>query len=199
VRVIVYDLFMKKKIIVIFVSVALVLIGKYIYDVNFNYNFHVISKGKVFRSGVIPPDELKNYVEDYNIKSVIDLRFPGTKDSINNPEVPLELIAEKTAIEKLKGVQYFNVGSDQVPDSTTISNFLSIMDNKVNYPVLIHCYHGVGRSPLFSAIYRMEYEGISNEEARDETRFLLKWSSFDNGKPKGEFLKHYQKREKHID
>jgi hypothetical protein len=47
---------------------------------------------------------------------------------------------------------------------------------------------------LFGAVYRIEYEGMPNEEARGKTRLLLKGSSFDDGSPKGEFLKNYKKR-----
>jgi protein-tyrosine phosphatase len=68
------------------------------------------------------------------------------------------------------------------------------MDNKANYPVLIHCYHGVGRAEMYSAIYRIEYENFSNEDARNGVRTLIKWSSFDDGTPKGEYLKAYKSR-----
>ena len=68
------------------------------------------------------------------------------------------------------------------------------MDNKNNYPVLIHCYHGVGRAEMYSAIYRIEYEGWDNDIARSNTRFLTKFSSFDIGKPKGDYLHSYIKR-----
>ena len=68
------------------------------------------------------------------------------------------------------------------------------MDNKDNYPVLIHCYHGVGRAEMYSAIYRIEYENFTNEEARKNVRTLIKFSSFDDGKPKGEYLMHYKSR-----
>jgi hypothetical protein len=40
------------------------------------------------------------------------------------------------------------------------------MDNKDNYPVLIHCYHGTGRAEMYSALYRIEYENFTNEDAR---------------------------------
>ncbi len=113
---------------------------------------------------------------------------------LRNPEIPEELTAEKEAIEKIENVNYFNVGSTQVPDEATLNMFYDIMDDDANYPVLIHCYHGEGRAPLFSSIYRMEYENVSNEDARNDVRFLVKWSSFDDGKPKGEFIKNYKKR-----
>ena len=175
-------------------TIVLVLVGKYVYDMNINHNFETITEGKVYKSGVIPPDELESYINKYHIKSVVDLRFPGTGDDVNNPEIPAELTAEKEAISKIKGVNYFNNGSDQVPAQKNLDKFFQIMDNKANYPVLIHCYHGVGRAEMYSAIYRIEYENFTNEEARNGVRTLIKWSSFDDGKPKGEFLKAYKSR-----
>ena len=168
--------------------------GKYVYDMNINHNFETITEGKVYKSGVIPPDELESYVKKYKIKSIVDLRFPGTGDDINNPENVAELEAEKNAVDKLNGVNYFNDGSDQVPTNDNLNLFYKIMDNPANYPVLIHCYHGVGRAELYSAVYRIEYENWDKDEARTSTRFLTKWSSFDLGKPKGDFLHNYISR-----
>lgn len=184
----------KKKIISLVVLVVLVGVGKYVYDMNINHNFETITENKVYKSGAIPPDEIADYVKEYNIKSVIDLRFPGTGDDENNPEIPAELTAEKVAVSKIKGVNYFNNGSDQVPTQKNLDYFFSIMDNPDNYPVLLHCYHGVGRAEMYSAIYRIEYENMDRDEARTSTRFLTKWSSFDLGKPKGDFLHTYKSR-----
>jgi len=185
---------LNKKIVILFAALALVLTGKYIYDRHINNNFMTITEGKVYKSGVIPPDEIESYVKKYNIKSIVDLRFPGTGDDVNNPEIPAELIAEKEAVSKIPGVNYFNNGSDQIPNQKNLDIFFTIMDNPKNYPVLIHCYHGIGRAQLYSAIYRIEYEGFSNEEARNKTAFPLLFSSFDDGKPKGEYLKAYVTR-----
>ncbi|MCV9928718.1 dual specificity protein phosphatase family protein [Flavobacterium sp. LS1R49] len=179
-----------------FAIIAIILIGvaKYVYDMNINHNFKTISEGKVYKSGVIPPDQLADYINKYHIKSVIDLRFPGTLDLDNNPEIPAELTAEKEAIAKIKGVNYFNDGSDQVPVKKNLDIFFKIMDNKDNYPVLIHCYHGIGRAEMYSALYRIEYENFTNEQARLGTRFITKFGSFDDGTPKGEYLKAYKTR-----
>jgi protein tyrosine/serine phosphatase len=168
--------------------------GKYVYDMHINHNFETITEGKVYKSGVIPPDEIADYVKKYNIKSIVDLRFPGTGDDVNNPEIPAELTAEKEAVAKISGVNYFNNGSDQVPKQHNLVAFFKIMDNPDNYPVLIHCYHGVGRAEMYSAIYRIEYENMDRDKARTSTRFLTKWSSFDLGKPKGDFLHNYKRR-----
>ena len=76
-------------------------------------------------------------------------------------------------------MRYFNNGSDQVPTQKNLDYFFKIMDNPANYPVLIHCYHGVGRAEIYAAIYRIEYENWDNDEARLATRTLVKWSAFD--------------------
>ncbi len=184
----------KKKIIGVALVLVLLVTVKYVYDRHLNHNFRTITEGKVYKSGVIPPDEIADYVKKYHIKSIVDLRFPGTGDDVNNPEIPAELSAEKNAVEKLTGVNYFNDGSDQVPNQKNLDLFFKIMDNKDNYPVLIHCYHGIGRAQLYSAIYRIEYEGWSNDDARHQAAFPFMFSSFDDGKPKGEYLKSYKCR-----
>jgi len=174
--------------------IILVFVGKYVYDMNINHNFETITEGKVYKSGVIPPNEIEGYVKKYHIKSIVDLRMPGTNDLVLNPEKPGELQVEKEAVAKIKGVNYFSNPSEQVPNEKNIAVFTKIMDNKANYPVLIHCYHGTGRAEMYSAIYRIEYENFTNEEARNGVRTLIKWSSFDDGKPKGEYLKAYKSR-----
>ena len=187
---------MRKIIIGIVIIAVLIVVGKNVYDININYNFKEISKNMVYKSGVIPPDEIESYTKKYKIKSIIDLRLSGAKDTINNPEIPEELLAEKEAVEKIEGGNYYNVESKQVPSQETLDYFFEIMDDPDNYPVLIHCYHGEGRAPLYGAIYRIEYENMPVDEARMQTRFLVKWSSFDDDTPKGEFLKNYKKRDK---
>lgn len=185
---------LKKKIGIVVLVLALSIAGKYVYDRHINHNFMTITDGKVYKSGVIPPDEIESYVKKYHIKSIVDLRFPGTVDTVNNPEIPAELTAEVKAVAKIPGVNYFNNGSDQVPKQENLDSFFKIMDNKANYPVLIHCYHGIGRAQMYSAIYRIEYEGWANEEARHNAAFPFRFSSFDDGKPKGEYLKTYKSR-----
>jgi protein tyrosine phosphatase (PTP) superfamily phosphohydrolase (DUF442 family) len=184
-----------KKIIGFFLlSVLLVFIGKYVYDMNINHNFETITEGKVYKSGVIPPDEIAGYVRKYHIKSIVDLRMPGTDDLTLNPEKIGEIQAEKNAVAKIEGINYFSNPSEQVPNKENIKTFTRIMDNSDNYPVLIHCYHGTGRAEMYSALYLIEYEKFTNEAARQGVRTLLKFSSFDDGTPKGEYLKAYKSR-----
>lgn len=175
-------------------GVLMILVCKYVYDMNINHNFETITEGKVYKSAVIPPDEIASYVKKYHIKSIVDLRMPGTNDLVLNPEIPGELQAERTAVAKIGGVNYFSNPSEQAPNEQNIAIFTKIMDNKDNYPVLIHCYHGTGRAEMYAALYRIEYESFTNEAARQGVRTLIKFSSFDDGTPKGEYLKAYKSR-----
>lgn len=164
------------------------------YDAYVNYRFMEITEGKVYKSGVIPPDEIDEFVKEYNIKSVVDLRGPVTADKINNPENWKEIRAEQAAVSNIEGLRYFNIPSEQVPKQHNLNAFYKVIDNPDNYPILIHCYHGIGRAQVYSAVYRIEKENWSNEDARSGAAFPLIFSSFDNGTPKGEFLKSYVAR-----
>ncbi len=47
----------------------------------------------------------------------------------------------------------------------SVDRFLKITDQEANLPVLVHCSRGKERAGLFSAVYRMEYDRWSNQEA----------------------------------
>lgn len=155
-----------------------------------NYNFGVITEGKVYKSAVIAPNKIKDYILKHNIKVVIDLRH--TFDKIST------IKEEKIEVEKVSGTKYININSPQVPTKKNLQTFYKILDNKKNYPVLIHCYHGLGRTMLYSALYKMEYEKYSNIEAQKVARFIPEFafykSSFAKGKSKGDFLLSYVPR-----
>lgn len=184
-----------KKKILIGIGLIAVAAGAYkIYDVYFNYRFQTISDGKFYKSGAMPPDKIEGFVKKYNIKSIVDFRGPVTQDKINNPESWTEINAEKEATAQIPGLNYYNIPSDQVPTKETLNQYYKVIDNPDNYPILVHCYHGIGRAQVYSAVYRIEKEGMSNEEARSKAAFPVVFSSFDNGTPKGEFLKSYVAR-----
>lgn len=162
------------------------------YNRHFNYNFGVVSEGKVYKSGAIKPSEIKKYIKKYNIKTVIDLRREATAFSSKS---------EKEAIDKITGVNYINIRSPQVPTQENLKDFFEILDNKANYPIHIHCYHGLGRTMLYVALYRIEYENWSNKKARAKTRpyypveSFVYDSKFAKGKKKGDFLINYKPRD----
>jgi len=80
-----------------------------------------------------------------------------------------------------------------VPAEVNVRKFLEIMDDPNNYPVLIHCFAGSHRTGAYCAIYRMEYEHWSNEDAMDEMRAAGYLSIYDDWDILG-YLERYRPR-----
>lgn len=190
-------IFKSKKIKIAIISLITVLflgLAFAFYQKKIRYNLVTISENKVYNSGVIPADQLPGVINDHHIKTIIDLR-DGAEQTELNPETKQQVNTEASAAGKISGVHYFNLPTDQIPEDSTVKKFLKIMDDPKNYPVLIHCHHGVGRSRLFSSIYRIEYEHFTNEQARKNARFFWEFSNnFSKNSQKGLFLTNYKKR-----
>lgn len=144
-----------------------------------------VSAEKFFKSSALSADVLRETVKELNIKTVIDFR-----------EKPDEIAEERAALEGT-GVRHISLPTPQVPNEETVAKYLEILDDEDIYPVLIHCEHGYGRAELFSAIYRMEYMGWNNDDARAATRPALRlpFSSFAPDKDKGAYLVEYKTRD----
>lgn len=184
---------LKKKMLYTLLGLVVIAAGVYVYEVHFHYRLTEVAKDKVYSSSLMPTEKLEKYVEKNKIKTVIDLRVGDVFDPLN-PSTSSEITKEKEAIESLGNVNYVNIPSQQIPSEENLEEFYKVLDNEDAYPVLIHCYHGTGRAVLYSALYKVEYEGISPEEARKTARFPTLLSNFDNGTPKGEWLKNYKER-----
>lgn len=183
-----------KRIIIPLVIIGFLFLICSLYQKKVRYNLVTISENKVYNSGVIPPNKLPGVLKDHHIKTIIDLR-DGVEQTELNPETKKQVNAEENAVDKISGVHYFNLPTDQIPQDSTVKKFLTIMDDPKNYPVLIHCHHGVGRSRLFSSLYRIEYENFTNEDARANARFVWEFSNnFSKSSDKGIYLMNYKKR-----
>jgi protein tyrosine/serine phosphatase len=104
-------------------------------------------------------------VHERGIKTVITLR-----DSASANEPPPDLSEENYCLAE--GLNYVRISprswwspDGSIPAEIGVRRFLEVMDNADNFPVLIHCFAGIHRTGAFCAIYRMEYDRWSNEEA----------------------------------
>ena len=104
-------------------------------------------------------------VRDRGIRTVVTLR-----DS-ENPSDPPPDLAEQRYCEA-EEINYFRISprkwwspDGSVPAALGVRQFLAVMDDPANYPVLVHCYAGVHRTGAFCAVYRMEYDHWTNAEA----------------------------------
>ena len=163
-------------------------LARYGYWVLVDHRFKEIAPG-VYQSGAFPTEELSALVERYGIRTVFDLR---------KAEGEGDVAAEADTLRAL-GVRHVHLPFERVPDAQTVDSFLDLMAKPESYPVLIHCEHGWGRSRLFAAMYRIEFEGWDEVRARRATRWMTTaFTSFDEDEPKGRFLREYTPRHRGI-
>jgi protein tyrosine phosphatase (PTP) superfamily phosphohydrolase (DUF442 family) len=149
--------------------------------------YAVVDPGRLYRSAELAPWRLVEECKRLGIRTVVDFRE-------SSPLVE----AEAEALAAI-GVTHAHLPTDQVPPPEVVEGFLAIMSEEENLPVLIHCQHGVGRTGLHAAIYRMEFQGWSKACARWEAMLLAGFDSFQKSTDKARFLESYttQLQQKH--
>lgn len=136
--------------------------------------FCVVDEGILYRSGQLTPTGLKRVVHDHGIKTVITLRSAGepNRPTLDNAEVQFcqkyHLDHHRIAIPQRSWL----ATSGTAPIDKGMEKFCEIMDNPENHPVLIHCYGGIHRTGVFCALYRLEYNRWSRDEALAEMQAL---------------------------
>jgi tyrosine-protein phosphatase SIW14 len=135
-----------------------------------------VAEGKVYRSGCMTADGFREAVDKYKIKTIINLQDEAPDPAVLNHYFTLRTTPESEVCRKL-GVKFIFlpvelVNSRFFPQThpATIDNFLKIMDDPANYPVLIHCKAGLHRTGVLTALYREEYEGWTPSEALHELK-----------------------------
>jgi protein tyrosine/serine phosphatase len=128
-------------------------------------NFRVVREGVLYRSGQMSEPGLKRVLHDYLIRTVVTLRDKKSEDGL-----PPDLAEERYCQEQ--GIKYVRIpprtwgGPDgDVPAEEGVRTFREVMSDPRNYPVLVHCFAGIHRTGAYTAIYRMELEHWSNEQA----------------------------------
>jgi protein tyrosine/serine phosphatase len=133
-------------------------------------NFHIVRDGVLYRSGQMSISGLKRVIHDYGIKTVVTLRdayYPGNLP----PDLAEQHFCEAEELNYVRITPRTWWASDgSVPAEKGIRQFLEVMDDPANYPVLIHCFAGSHRTGAYCAVYRMEYERWTNAEALAEMK-----------------------------
>jgi len=142
-----------------------------------------VEAGRLYRSAALPPERLLDVCRRHGITTVVDFR--QTRSDVD---------AEAAWLAQA-GIQHVSLPTGQVPSAETVAAFLRVMDAQRNESVLIHCHHGVGRAGVFSAIYRMEYQGWPRWRAIAEEMIYSGFGSFGPGNDKAAFLNAYTPRQ----
>jgi protein tyrosine phosphatase (PTP) superfamily phosphohydrolase (DUF442 family) len=168
-----------------FCALAMLLLMRVGYWYYCQYRFVEVVKGRLYRCKAMPGPKLLQTVRTFGIRTVIDLRRPQ-----NSGEA---IEAERRSLEA-EGIGYVNVPANQVPAPETVNAFLEAVDQAGPGPLLVHCRDGRGRAVFYSAIYLIEYEGLTQDEARRKCRLVASRGTFSPTGAKGRFLLGYSPR-----
>jgi len=131
-------------------------------------NFRIVKDGVLYRSAQLPIEGLERIINDYRIKTVICLRA-GDKGDDQTEEaycysngIPFVRIPPRS----------WSYETGTAPVEEGLAKFREVMTDEKNFPVLLHCFAGTHRTGAYVAVYRMDFEGWSNEQALTELRGL---------------------------
>lgn len=131
----------------------------------------VVEPGRVYRSGQMTAEGFADAVRRYHLRTVINVQ-----DEVPDPKLDRGFFSRGTIKEselcRELNVRYVHLMPTLLPRHLTpekrpqaIDDLLELLDDESNYPVLIHCHAGLHRTGLLTAVYHMEYQGWTQDEA----------------------------------
>jgi protein tyrosine/serine phosphatase len=127
-------------------------------------DFNCISPGVLYTSAQPRGMDYTRLLYKYHISTIVNLRSPTEHREQN-------WYSEEMTWVRSNGVKYVEMPLDRnvndpnhFPDTNMQKQFLAIMANKENLPVLIHDGKGEGRVAIFSAVWLAKSQRYSAEQ-----------------------------------
>ncbi len=163
-------------------SLALIVVGAPLlyqrYRLTTSKRFRVVVPGRVYRSGQMTLRGFEDALRRFGIRTVINVQNEYPDPALRRSFLDFRKVSERELCEK-SGVRYVHLEPDLVPvkqswerQPDVIEQFLALMDDEANYPILIHCKAGLHRTGVLVALYRREYQRWSAGKALEEMKEL---------------------------
>ncbi|MEY4191487.1 MAG: hypothetical protein RIR17_2223 [Planctomycetota bacterium] len=143
---------------------------------NHGRRLRAVEPGKMYRCGQLTVAGFKDAVDRYKLKAIVNLQDDYPDPDVYKSFWDRSIVKEQQVCKDL-GVKYLFISPDlrprpEVPAKRpkAVEEFLKICDDPSNYPMVIHCRAGLHRTGVLAAIYRMEYQGWSVDEAFREMK-----------------------------
>lgn len=119
-------------------------------------NFFEVDPGQFYRSQQLTPVVLKSYLEQYHIKTLINLR--GENET--------RWYYQEEEVARGSGVIFYSISMSAVVLSSKedLETLLKIYDTAPR-PILVHCWGGADRTGEAAALWVLEIQKKSREEA----------------------------------
>jgi tyrosine-protein phosphatase SIW14 len=145
-------------------TVVALIVGPVIYafhEEKQTLNFRVVREGVLYRSAQMTLPGLKRAVHDYGIRTVVSLRDEDRPDDLAE-----EAYCRKEEINFYRlPPRHWDTTDGPAEVEGNVARFRDIISDADNYPILVHCFAGIHRTGAYVAIYHMERDRWSNEEA----------------------------------
>jgi protein tyrosine/serine phosphatase len=121
-------------------------------------NFFQVNE-RLYRGGQPQRGGLKK-LSELGIKTVVNLRGEG--DGVN----------EEGAEAEALGLRYFNIPMSALgrPTDEQVERVMTLIDDRGNWPVFVHCQRGSDRTGTIIAVYRILCEQWTEEQAIAEAK-----------------------------
>ena len=148
----------------------------YRYQYTFAKRLREIVPDRVYRSGQLTAPGFADAVRRFGFRTIVNLQEDFPDPDIAQGYFTGATIKESELCRHL-GLRYLFIAPDVIPRREigharplAIDQFLAVMDDESNYPILFHCRAGLHRTGIMAAIYRMEYQGWSHHQAIAELK-----------------------------
>ena len=129
-------------------------------------NFHPLIPGEVYRSAQLSADSLEQYVQENNLRAVLNLRGASPEDDWYQAE---KAVSSRLGIDQID----IRLQAYRLPGTNQVKELLKIL-NQITKPYLIHCEGGADRTGLVSAIILLN-EG---KQSMSEIEKQVSWRYF---------------------
>lgn len=129
------------------------------------YNFGTVEDGRIYRSAQPSPLFLEWLTRRPKIRTLVNLR--GRTQGFES----------RFAADRGLRLFSFDLSASRPPSQEDVDRFLGILDDPANYPILVHCRNGVDRTGYMLALYRVQRDQWTPEEAAWEMRRFLQFKT----------------------
>nr|ADI87699.1 hypothetical protein LW2_0240 [uncultured Nitrospirae bacterium MY2-3C] len=127
-------------------------------------NFHVITQGKAYRSAQLEQRQLQYYINNYGIRSILNLRGQNPRAAWYETEV---------RFSGLHNIAHYDIAlsSAREPTARELNELMRIFAEAPR-PILIHCWSGSDRSGLVAAMWKVVVEKEPKAKAHRQLSIL---------------------------